>query len=213
MNSVIENTPTTSGMTTIDATTVAATAKRARQLRKTAQRMVRGARMKDKKYDREYDIDSYITVDRIEWLMKVQDGCCYFYCGSDMLYGEDINRISDKDAVTLERIDSSQAHVTDNCILACASCNGAKGHNMPFDTMRLWAVPVKQKVAKWCNDCKTVKPVDQFYRNKAQCDGLQRQCKACKAIRKAQTYRNTRKRKLAQIEAASADDETESQTD
>ena len=213
MNSVDQHNSTMREIATQDGAVNAAIAERARQLRKTAQRMVAHARASDKKYYRFYDPRTYTTVDRVEWLMKVQDGCCYFYCGSDMTFGRGVNRTKDKDAVTLERIDSSQAHVTDNCILACASCNGAKGHNMPFDTMRLCAVPIKQRVAKWCNDCKTVKPIDQFYRNNAQCDGLQRQCKACKAIHNAQMYRNARKRELTQMEAPSIDDETESDTE
>ena len=206
MNSVVDNTPTMSEMATVDAAAAAATAERARELRKAAQRMVDHARGADKKHDRKYDIDSYITIDRIVWLMKVQDGCCYFYFGCDMTFGRDVNRLKDKDAVTLERIDSSIAHVTDNCILACRSCNRAKGHNMPFDTMRLWAVPIKQKIAKWCGSCQTVKAVTRFGRDKSRSDGLDWLCKACKVILNAQRYR---KRKFSQIDESSTD-ETES---
>ena len=43
MTSVVANTPTTREIATIDATAVAATAERARDLRKAANEMVRGA--------------------------------------------------------------------------------------------------------------------------------------------------------------------------
>ena len=209
MNSVIENTPTTSEIATIDAAAVAATAEKARELRKAARRMVEAARAADKKHERLYDPQTYITVDRIVWLMKVQDGCCYFYCGCDMTFGRGVNRLKDKDAVTLERIDSSLAHVADNCILSCMSCNRSKGHNMPFDVMRQWAVPIKQKVAKWCTSCKTVKSVTQFGRDRSTSEGLDCRCRTCNAAHCAQKYR---KRKLAQIDESSPD-ETGSNTE
>ena len=102
----------------------------------------------------------------------------------------------------MARVDSNLAHVADNCILACWSCNRAKGHNIPFDVMRLWAVPIKRKEAKWCNSCKTVKPVAQFGRNKSQSDGLHSQCRACHNIQSVVMYRNDRKRKLVKLAAA-----------
>ena len=213
MNSVDQHNSTMSEIATQDGAVNAAIAERARQLRKAAIEMVRGAKRWDEKKNRFYDPESYITVDRIVSIMAAQDGCCYFYCGCEMLFGSDVNRSQNKDAVTLERVDSSLAHVADNCILACWSCNKAKGHNIPFDVMRLWAVPMKQKVVKWCNMCKTVKSVTQFGRDKSTSDGLNHRCRACNTIHCAQTRRNTRKRKLAQIEAASVDDETESQAE
>ena len=121
MNSVVETTPTTSEIATEDVAVTAVIADKTRQLRKAANVMIGGARKADKKHDRLYDPMSYITADRIEWLMRAQDGCCYFYCGCDMVFGRGVNRSKNGDAVTLERIDSSQAHVADNCILACWS--------------------------------------------------------------------------------------------
>ena len=209
MNSVDQHNSTMSEIATQDGAVNAAIAERARQLRKAAIEMVRGAKRWDEKKNRFYDPESYITVDRIVSIMAAQDGCCYFYCGCEMLFGSDVNRSQNKDAVTLERVDSSLAHVADNCILACWSCNKAKGHNIPFDVMRLWAVPMKQKVAKWCNMCKTVKAVTQFGSDKSTSDGLNRRCKACDAIRKAQ---DRRKRKFSQIDESSTD-ETESDTE
>ena len=184
-----------------------AIAKKERELLKAAQEMVRGAKRWDDKKGRVYDPNSYITADRIVSIMKAQDGCCYFYCGVDMVYGSGVNRIANGDAVTLERVDSNLAHVADNCILACWSCNKSKGHNIPFDVMRIWAVPIKQKVAKWCNDCKTVKCVAQFCRDKSRSDGLNHRCRACNTIHCARTEAN--KRKLAELaaDAVSSDNE------
>ena len=188
----------------------AAIAEKERELRKAAYWMVYGAKCADKKRNRQYEPGSYITVDRIVSIMKAQDGCCYFYCGIDMVYGSGVNRHTNGDAVTLERVDSNQAHVTDNCILACMSCNRSKGHNMPFDVMRLWAVPIKRKEAKWCNRCKTVKPVAQFSHDKYRSDGLKCRCKACDKIHNA-LHRNARKRKLAELAVDSEAEEAEAQ--
>ena len=175
-------------------------AEKERELRKAAYRMVYDAKKADKEANRLWEPNSYITADRIVSIMKAQDGCCYFYCGVDMVYGSGVNRFTNRDAVTLERVDSNLAHVADNCILACWSCNKSKGHNIPFDVMRLWAVPIKQKVAKWCNDCRTVKCVAQFCRDKSRSDGLDRRCRACNTIHCARTEAN-KKRKLAELAA------------
>ena len=172
-----------------------AIAKKERDLMKAAQEMVRGAKRWDDKKGRVYDPNSYITADRIVSIMKAQDGCCYFYCGVDMVYGSGVNRIANGDAVTLERVDSNLAHVADNCILACWSCNKSKGHNIPFDVMRIWAVPIKRKEAKWCNSCRAVKCVSQFGRNKSRSDGISSRCRACHTIQSALMHR---KRKLAE---------------
>ena len=182
----------------------AAIAEKERELRKAAQEMVKGAKQADKEANRLWEPNSYITADRIVSIMKAQDGCCYFYCGVDMVYGSGVNRFTNRDAVTLERVDSNLAHVADNCILACWSCNRAKGHNIPFDVMRLWAVPIKQKAAKWCNDCRTVKCVAQFCRDKSRSDGLDRRCRACNTINSV-LQRNARKRKLVAVEALSSE--------
>ena len=195
---------------TVDAAVNAATAERAHELRKAANDMVRDAKKADRKHNRLYDPRSYITADRIIWLMTVLAGCCYFYCGCDMVFGRNVNRSKNPDAVTLERIDSDLAHTADNCILACLSCNKAKGRNMHFDVMRQWAVPIKQKVAKWCSGCQTVKSLTQFGRDKSREDGLDRRCRACNTIHCVQMQR-ARKRRFAQIdEPSTGESESES---
>lgn len=177
---------------TTDQVSADAIAEKARELRKAANQMVGSAKYADKKMNRQYEPGSYITADRIVSIMEAQDGCCYFYCGVDMVYGRGVNRVTNGNAVTLERVDSNLAHVADNCILACWSCNRSKSNNIPFDVMRLWAVPIKQKVAKWCNSCRAVKCVSQFGRDKSKSDGLNNRCRACNNIHCARQ----RKRKL-----------------
>ena len=179
-------------------------AEKERELMKAAHAMVRDAMKADKDRNRLWEPNSYITADRIVSIMKAQDGCCYFYCGSDMVYGSGVNRATNGDAVTLERVGSNKAHVADNCILACWSCNKSKGHNIPFDVMRIWAVPIKQKVAKWCNSCRAVKCVSQFGRDKSRSDGLNHRCRACNTIHGVLMQRNARKRKLAEADAVSS---------
>ena len=174
-------------MSTNHASAAATIAENARELRKAADQMVRDARRADEKMGRTYDPKSYITVDRIVTRMADQTDACFVYCGCRLLYGKDINRCKNKDAATLERIDSNVAHVADNCILACMSCNRSKGYNIPFDVMKQWAVPIKRGVAKWCNSCQTVKCVAQFGRDRSTRDKLDYRCKGCNTIHCVQT--------------------------
>ena len=185
-----------------------AIAEKARELKKAANQMVMDAKKADKDRNRLYEPGSYITANRIVSIMKAQDGCCYFYCGVDMVYGSGVNRHTNGDAVTLERVDSNLAHVADNCILACSSCNRSKGDNIPFDVMRLWAVPIKQRAGKWCNSCQTIKCMAQFGRDRSASDGLNRRCRSCNTIHCARTEAN-KKRKLAELaaDAVSSDNE------
>ena len=79
----------------------AAIAEKERELRKAAYWMVSNAKYADKKMNRQYEPGSYITADRIVSIMKAQDGCCYFYCGIDMVYGSGMDLRTRGDAVTL----------------------------------------------------------------------------------------------------------------
>ena len=84
-------------MSTNHASAAATIAENARELRKAANEMVRGARRADKKMGRSYDPKSYITADRIITTMGDLTEACFFYCGCRMLCGEVVSRCKNKD--------------------------------------------------------------------------------------------------------------------
>ena len=128
-------------------------AEKAHELHNAAVRMTCDARLADVRKGRPFNEESYITADRIVSIMKAQDGCCYFYCGCDMLYSGGVNRKTNDDAVTLERVDNNIAHTIDNCILACRACNTKRGHGASFDVMREFAYELKTKTYSYCAAC------------------------------------------------------------
>ena len=154
-------------------------AEKARELRNAAVRMTCDARLADVRKGRPFNEESYITADRIVSIMKAQDGCCYFYCGCDMLYGSGVNRKTNDDAVTLERVDNNIAHTMDNCILACRACNTKRGHGASFDVMREFAYELKTKTYSYCAACKQAKPVSFFYKDNCRISGVNSTCKVC----------------------------------
>ena len=76
--------------------------------------------------------------------------------------------------------------------------------------MRLWAVPIKRKEAKWCNSCKTVKPVAQFSRDRSTPDGLDYRCRPCNTIH-SRTEANKKRKLAAMEEFAEAEMEAQAQ--
>ena len=75
----------------------------------------------------------YINKDYIKYLMKFQEGKCY-HCKRIMEHGVGVNRVKNRKAVTLERINNATMHYTFNCVLCCAHCQGTV--NRP--RVRLW---------------------------------------------------------------------------
>lgn len=95
--------------------------------------MANDAKAKDTKIRRFSITTDYITKPYIQFLMKFQEGKCY-YCKGIMEHGVGVNRVKNRKAVTLERINNSIQHFTFNCVLCCAKCQGTV--NRP--TKRLW---------------------------------------------------------------------------
>ena len=166
--------------------TSANAAEKARELRNAANDMVRLARIADVRKGRSFNEESYITANHIVSIMKAQDGCCYFYCGCDMLYGSGVNRKTNDDAVTLERVDNNIAHTMDNCILACRACNTKRGHGASFDVMREFAYELKTKTYSYCAACKQAKPVSFFHKDNCRISGYNSTCKVCRREKKRQ---------------------------
>lgn len=81
-------------------------------------RIVRHSKMSDTKMKREFDEQSYITPDRIRTLRRLQKNKC-LYCAQDL---QILNR-RQPDGLTVERMDNSRPHNSDNVILCCHRCN------------------------------------------------------------------------------------------
>lgn len=95
--------------------------------RKTSQKnwarvMVHCSKKKDKKMNR-YDSANYITKQFCEAQMQLQNSICH-YCKNTMLYGVGINRKTNRNAATIERLDNDLGHTQDNCVLCCRHCQG-----------------------------------------------------------------------------------------
>ena len=79
-----------------------------------AGRCVRASRQ----YDRSKGLECTLTEQDVQHLWNVNN-CCH-YCG-DLMVLED--RLRNTNGMTLERLDNSQGHTLENCVLACKDCN------------------------------------------------------------------------------------------
>ncbi len=80
--------------------------------------MVNHSRKADKKSNREYAVDEYVTKAYLESIRRQQENMCC-YCGIEM---QNVNRML-PDGATVQRLDNTLAHVKTNCVLACHQCN------------------------------------------------------------------------------------------
>ena len=151
-------------------------------------KMVSHSRLSDARYGRRTDEFPYITANRINSMMITQKQKC-FYCDTEMQVG--VNRCITPEAVTLERVDNDIAHYSDNCILACWSCNRTHGNSYTFEEFMVNCKEIKAGLINKCPDCETIKTRSEFHQNKSKKSGIQHICKPCKKTRN----RNNRKRK------------------
>jgi hypothetical protein len=153
--------------------------------------MVMSSRSSDKKAGRCTSSPEYITTTRIDQMMIMQDGKCY-YCEVMMLYGHGIERVRTKTAVTIEREDNDNPHTINNCVLACSNCNMIRGHNFTFDEMSIYG-RIKGS-HKRCSMCKETLIRSEFYKSSTKYDGIKTRCKPCKREMYAQSRRRERLR-------------------
>ena len=71
----------------------------------------------DRKHNREWDPNEYITKEYIRELWDASELC--YYCGCQMQFENG----RAKDGATIERLDNTLAHIQKNVVLACRSCN------------------------------------------------------------------------------------------
>jgi len=152
--------------------------------------MVTMSKMADRRACRSSEIE-YINVQHIKDMIVIQNGKCR-YCECKMVYGAGVNRTTNRDALTLERVDNVLPHVVENCVLACKGCNDTRGNNHTYEYMITHGVALKAQKIKFCPYCETTLPITAFGVDNSQSKGVRSICKACHTKREQE--RNIYKR-------------------
>ena len=82
--------------------------------------MVKTSKQCDKTRQR-YEEGGYLTREYIKNCMRLQQANC-FYCKDPMVYGIGINRQTNRNAATVERINNNLGHMCCNCVLVHNRC-------------------------------------------------------------------------------------------
>lgn len=146
--------------------------------------IVHSSRSNDKKYNRTSTLQ-YITEKHIDDLLEKQYDKC-IYCDDDMQFGICCaNRVTHPEGLTLERINNAIPHIVENCVLACNTCNGIRGHHFAFDEMKLYGKDFKNDIKRRCGNCKTIFEINQFSKSRVKRGGFSNICKTCDNARNA----------------------------
>jgi hypothetical protein len=142
--------------------------------------MVNASIKSDKRSNRLYEKEHYITKEWIHETLEIQQNLC-IYCSCLMLFGEGVCR-TDPNGLTIERKDNQLAHIKENCVLACARCNHLS-QNIPqmIMTNSEYAPNLKAGILRWCpgKDHGTepedhVRPIEEFGKVIDSCRACQR---------------------------------------
>lgn len=94
-----------------------------------AQTKIYDCNKSDRKHNREYDDNDYITVDWIiNELARCENKC--FHCKKQLKLTE--FDYKDNDQFSVDRIFNDLAHEPENCVISCWGCNDAHGNNDIF---------------------------------------------------------------------------------
>ena len=90
------------------------------------QQMIRNSRTNDKKYNRPYNEEDYITYEFLMSLYEEQQGKCFYEnCNCEMTL--DFNKsCRTPTQISIQRLDNETAHIKSNCVLSCFFCNVIK---------------------------------------------------------------------------------------
>ena len=88
------------------------------QSRRWAHRVCVHSRLTDKKKQRIYTKNEYITPDRLKQMREIQDNKC-IYCKCEM----QTDNMKAPDGLTIERLWNDLPHTIPNCVLCCSHCN------------------------------------------------------------------------------------------
>ncbi len=111
--------------------------------------------------------------------------CHYQACMAEMEYGEGVDRRSDPDALTLERLDNKIGHTDANTVLACRNCQclhgrGDENHVEEKLLCRfLWDERMCSCHEKYFPDEDVFQSSDCFSSQKGSRDGLHSVCNRC----------------------------------
>jgi hypothetical protein len=144
-------------------------------------RIVSKSRETDLKKWSRNDIDSfgeYITVDRIEDMLVMQQGECFYECDSGPLILNADNRLSELNAISIERVLNTRPHTIENCVLSHINCNLIRNNSFTFDQMIRYAKHLRAKTHSYCRKCDKLLSANEFSHNKSTRDGLNGYCKS-----------------------------------
>jgi 5-methylcytosine-specific restriction endonuclease McrA len=109
------------------------------------------------------DYGSYLTEERVEELLTLQNGQCT-YCSTTLRYGAGVKRNRIPNGLTVERVDNNVPHVIENCLLACSSCNTARGAFYSHDEFKEHYANIKLRLVKKCRgSCTGIMSTTLFY--------------------------------------------------
>ncbi len=122
---------------------------RKRTARNFASCIVQASKKSDKKRNRRFKEEEYVSCRWIHEQLEMQYSRCV-YCCCKMLFGEGMSR-KDPDGLTIERIDEKVAHIKENCVLACSLCNN-RSYFLPKQIMNdgRFGPNLKEGIFRWC---------------------------------------------------------------
>ena len=88
------------------------------QSHRWAHRVCVHSKLTDKKKNRSFNQNNYITPNRLKQIREIQDNKC-IYCNTEL---QTYNR-KRPNGLTIERLDNNLAHITSNCVICCFHCN------------------------------------------------------------------------------------------
>jgi len=94
--------------------------------------MIKGSKQSDKKSNRTYDEDEYITEDFLNELWVKQNEKCFYECCECKLTLEFNTNFRNPTQISVQRLNNDIAHIKDNCVLSCLKCNVSHKEDADF---------------------------------------------------------------------------------
>jgi len=91
--------------------------------------MINGSKDNDKKHNRTYEEEEYITEDYLNELWIKQNEKCFYEdceCKLTLDFNKDFRNPTQ---ISVQRLNNDIAHIKDNCVLSCLKCNFSKMEN------------------------------------------------------------------------------------
>ena len=88
--------------------------------------MISASKSNDKKHNRTYDEDDFITEDFLNELWINQNGKCFYECCNIELSLEFNKDCRNPNQISVQRVNNNIAHIKENVVLSCYFCNCVK---------------------------------------------------------------------------------------